>query len=74
MLGLEIKVVGKTKKCLLKGLQEAIKEIKYGHTNMYIPLNDPDDTEIDYSVCDVGELTVFCDWNQNFVILAKDFN
>ena len=73
MLGLEIKVVGKTKEHLLKGLQEAIKEIEYGHTDIFLPLNDPDNTQVDYSICNVGGLTVFCNWDDSFVVLAKDF-
>ena len=54
MLGLEIRIVSKTKEGLLLLLDEIKQEIDKGHTNMFLPLNDKDNSQADYSISEIG--------------------
>ena len=70
MIGLEIKVVGKSRALLLEGLQAAIAHISQGDSNAFVPLNDINDTVASYCICDIGELSVFDDWSGTDVITS----
>ena len=64
MLGLEIKIIGKEDKDLIKGLEEVLKELKNGSDNMFLPLNDNTGTECDFSICRLGELKLYDNWEK----------
>lgn len=65
MLGLEIRAISQTKDGLTKVLEEILKEIKNGSTNMYLPLNDCiKNTESDFSICDIKNLDLYDNWDE----------
>ena len=55
---LELKITGKSKTNLINGLLVMIDDLVKPHTNnnAYIPLNDTDNTEIDYSITEAIDL------------------
>ena len=72
MIGLEIKIAGKTKADLLILLKEVLEEVENGSTSMYIPMNDPNDCEASFSISKIGTLDVFDDWN-DCISIERDF-
>lgn len=63
MLGLEIRIVSKTKESLLLLLQEIKEEIEGGACSMYLPLNDADESEADFSISDIKDLDLYSNWD-----------
>lgn len=60
MLGLEIKITGSSKDELLSMIDAVRKELENNNADMYI---STDNAEADYCICEVGDSTVFDDWN-----------
>lgn len=70
MLGLEIKITGSCKADILSMIDEVRKELENNADNMYIPANDIAGSEADFSLCEIGELDIYDNWdNCNVVTL-----
>jgi hypothetical protein len=67
MLGLGIKITGSSKSDLLVMIDKVRRELENNNaeTNMFI---STDDAEADYSICEVGNATVFDNWDDFKVV------
>jgi hypothetical protein len=71
-IGIEIKAASDNIESAIKMLKECIKDIKKNKYSEYFPLNDIDNSDVDISIVELNDETVFDYWGNCTVVKEKE--